>query len=68
MQLQFREDLMSQSTEGRSYVKKACRPSAPVAADARFDQSQFHHLVKTNSKRACIVQCISPHSASVCCL
>ena len=54
-QLQFREDLMSQLIGGRSYVKKAGRPSAPVAAEARFDQSQFHHLVKTESKRACIV-------------
>ena len=36
-------------------MKKAGRPSTPVAAEARFDQSQFHHLVKTESKRACVV-------------
>lgn len=54
-QLQFREDLMTQLIGGRSYVKKAGRPSTPVAAEARFDQSQFHHLVKTESKRACVV-------------
>ena len=58
-QLQFREDLMSQLIGGRSYVKKAGRPSAPVTAEARFDQSQFHHLVKTESKRACIVHILS---------
>ena len=54
-QLQFREDLMTQLIGGRSYVKKAGRPSTPVAAEARFHQSQFHHLVKTESKRACVV-------------
>lgn len=54
-QLQFHEDLMTQSIGGRSYVKKAGRPSTPVAAEARFDQSQFHHLVKIESKRACVV-------------
>ena len=54
-QLQFHEDLMTQLIGGRSYVKKAGRPSTPVAAEARFDQSQFHHLVKTESKRACVV-------------
>ena len=36
-------------------MKKAGRPSTPVAVEARFDQSQFHHLVKTESKRASVV-------------
>ena len=36
-------------------MKKAGRPSTPVAVEARFDQSQFHHLVKTENKRACVV-------------
>ena len=65
-QLQFREDLMTQLIGGRSYVKKAGRPSTPVAAEARFDQSQFHHLVKTESKRACIVHVQEVHTVYQC--
>lgn len=65
-QLQFREDLMTQLIGGRSYVKKAGRPSTPVAAEARFDQSQFHHLVKTESKRACVVYVQEVHTVYQC--
>ena len=65
-QLQFREDLMTQLIGGRSHVKKAGRPSTPVAAEARFDQSRFHHLVKTDRKRACIVHVQEVHTVYRC--
>ena len=65
-QLEFCQDLMKQLIGEKSFVKKAGRPSTPVPADSRFDQNQFHHLVKTGSKRACIVHVRTVYQCAVC--